>query len=104
MKLTELEIVEALETAIKTGDAPIGKHWACTISKLTAKEALELINRQKAEIERLLKIAKKMHTWIFLHSVDEEEAYKECGLSPEENASLGYWGKIIFEETDGDAE
>lgn len=49
-KFTDEEVIKALETAIKTGDAPIGVHWACTISKQTAKDALDLIKRQKAEI------------------------------------------------------
>ena len=39
--------------------------------------------------ERLMKIAKSMHTFIFLHVCDEEKAYKECGLSDEENRILG---------------
>jgi hypothetical protein len=45
------EIVKALEDAMRMGDAPIGKYWGCMISKLTAKEAVDLINRQKKEIE-----------------------------------------------------
>ncbi|MBO4979445.1 MAG: hypothetical protein J6D16_03465 [Clostridia bacterium] len=49
-KFTDEEVIKALETAIKIGDAPIGEHWACTISKQTAKDALDLINHQKAEI------------------------------------------------------
>lgn len=61
---------------------------------------------QKAENERLLKIAKKMHTWIFLHTADEEKAYKECGLTDEENILLGSWGRIVLEykETERDTE
>lgn len=66
--------------------------------------ALDLINRKdqenetlKVEVERLKTIAKKMHTWIFLNSCDEEKAYAECGLTDEENALLGYCGKIVFE-------
>lgn len=45
-------------------------------------------------IEELLKAAKKMHTWIFLNSFDEQAAYDECGLSDEMNAALGYGGQI----------
>lgn len=45
-------------------------------------------------IEELLKVAKKMHLWIFLHSVDEQAAYDECGLTDEMNAVLGYSGQI----------
>ena len=47
-------------------------------------------------IEELLKAAKKMHTWIFLNTGDEQKAYDECGLSDEMNVALGYGGKIIF--------
>lgn len=42
----------------------------------------------------LLKAAKKMHTWIFLNSFDEQAAYNECGLSDEMNATLGYGGRL----------
>lgn len=42
--------------------------------------------------DELLKAARAMHTWIFLHSGNEELAYKACGLSDEMNAFLGYSG------------
>lgn len=45
-------------------------------------------------IEKLLRAAKKMHTWIFLHTWDEQEAYDECGMSNEMNAALGYSGQF----------
>lgn len=48
-------------------------------------------------IEELLKAAKAMHTWIFLNSVDEQNAYDECGLTAEMNAALGYGGRYIME-------
>jgi hypothetical protein len=57
-------------------------------------DAINLINDLEEKNERLLQIAKKMHTWIFLHSFDEEEAYKEIGLTEEENFILGYLGKV----------
>lgn len=44
--------------------------------------------------ERLLKLAKKMHTWIFLHCADEEKVYDELGITEEENYVFGYGGKI----------
>lgn len=40
----------------------------------------------------LLKIANKMHLWIFNHTFDEQAAYDECGLTDEDNAMLGYGG------------
>ena len=46
-------------------------------------------------IDELLKAAKKMHTWIFLHTGDEQKAYDECGLSDEMNAALGYGGQFV---------
>ena len=48
--------------------------------------------------EELLKAAKAMHTWIFLNSYDEQEAFGECGLSDEMNAVLGYAGSFILAE------
>lgn len=50
------------------------------------------------EYDRLLEIAKKMHCWIFLHSVDEYEAYDEIGLTDEENAELGSIGTFVLSE------
>jgi hypothetical protein len=44
--------------------------------------------------ERLLEIAHKMHTWIFLNTFDEFEVYDELGLTDEENAILGSYGKF----------
>ena len=45
-------------------------------------------------IEELLKAAKKMHTWIFLNTWDEQKAYDECGLTEEMKATLGYGGQF----------
>lgn len=44
--------------------------------------------------DELLKAAKAMHLWIFLHTGDEQKAYDECGLTDEMNAMLGYGGEI----------
>lgn len=44
----------------------------------------------------LLNAAKAMHTWIFLNTADEEEAYAECGLTDEMNALLGYGGSVTL--------
>lgn len=57
-----------------------------------------------AENARLRKIAGAMHTWIFRHTGDEEKAYQECGLTDEDNAMLGYIGKIELAEQEGDTE
>lgn len=50
------------------------------------------------EYSRLLRIAKNMHLWIFLHTGDEQSAYDEIGLTDEENAMLGYGGMFALEE------
>ena len=47
---------------------------------------------EKIEYDRLLELAKKMHLWIFLHCGDENEVYKELGLTLGENEILGYSG------------
>ena len=44
--------------------------------------------------KRLLKLAKKMHTWIFLNTGDEQKVYDELGITEEENYVFGYGGKI----------
>lgn len=51
----------------------------------------------KIPYERLLKIAKEMHLWIFHHTFDEQKAYDECGLTANENAILGYGGQVIIQ-------
>lgn len=59
-----------------------------------------------ASYERVLRLAKKMHTWIFLNTGDEQAAYDEIGLTDEDNVLLGYGGRIeIFSGgKDGDCE
>ena len=51
----------------------------------------------KLENEHLLRLAKKMHLYIFLHTADEQKAYDELGLTDEENAMLGYSGEFRLE-------
>jgi hypothetical protein len=46
--------------------------------------------------DRLLYLARKMHLEIFLMTSDEEEVYNRIGLTPEENAILGYSGVYKF--------
>ena len=52
---------------------------------------------------KLLKVAKKMHFWIFLNTDDELGAYDECGLTDEMNALLGYDGQFTV-KMDGGAD
>ena len=56
------------------------------------------MDKRPIEYERLLKIAKKMHTWIFLNAFDEQEVYDELGLTEEENFMLGYGGRLVVSE------
>lgn len=55
------------------------------------------MNSKPIEYDRLLQIAHKMHEWIFLNSIDEQEIYDSLGLTEEENYILGSLGKIIIE-------
>lgn len=53
-KLTDKEVVKALEKALTDVDAPMGEHWGCGfLTTQNIKDTLDLINRQNAEIERL---------------------------------------------------
>lgn len=63
----------------------------------TNKRIIEVITEAAETIEELLKVAKAMHTWIFLNSGDEQVAYDECGLTDEMNMALGYGGQFIVE-------
>lgn len=55
---------------------------------MRTKEEVEKI-KTVLPYERLLKLATKMHLYIFLHSGDEEEIYKELEMSQFENEILG---------------
>ena len=59
----------------------------------------------RAQNEELLRLARKMHTWIFLNTCDEQKAYDEIGLTGEQNAMLGYLGsyELAGEEVPADA-
>lgn len=63
-------------------------------NKLDAQD--EIIEQQAQKYSRLLKISRSMHTWIFLHSDNEQEVYDELGLTDEENILLGYSGQMIL--------
>ncbi len=56
-------------------------------------EAADELERQDKYNKELVGAASKMHTWIFLHSADEQDAYDWCGLTEEQNALFGYGGK-----------
>ena len=48
------------------------------------------------DYKHLLKVARAMHTWIFLNTCDEQKAYDECHLTDEDNDLLGYGGQFIL--------
>ena len=51
------EIIKAWEKILKTGDAPIGEHWSVggIVTTKLAKETYDMLNRQKAEIDILIR-------------------------------------------------
>lgn len=53
--MTDNEIIEALEKAMFLGDASIMKGFGTIVDKKLLSDTVDLINRQKAEIERLEK-------------------------------------------------
>jgi hypothetical protein len=92
-KFTDEEVIKALGNAIETGDAPIGVHWACTISKQTAKDALDLIKRQKAEIKSLEDAGKGVvyGETKFWHAKDGEVVEYTC---------IGYCEQLVWVHED----
>ena len=52
-KMTDKEIIKALTKAVFIGDSPIGKGFGTIVDKQLLSNTVDLINRQKAEIERL---------------------------------------------------
>jgi hypothetical protein len=51
--MTDNEIIQALEKSLQMGDAPIGAHWGVLLTTKLLSDSLDLIKRQRAEIERL---------------------------------------------------
>lgn len=43
--------------------------------------------------DRVLRMAKAMHTWIFLNTFDEQAVYDKLGFTDEDNALLGSIGR-----------
>ena len=71
--MTFEDIVKALEDAMNIGDAPIGKYWGCIITKQAAKEALDLINRQQAEVAELKEKNAGLALALLCEVVNEDE-------------------------------
>ena len=103
-KLTDSKIIKAWEDEIHLAEY-VDSGFCNGVSLSLVKSTLDLINRQKEKYDHLLKVARKMHSWIFLNTGDEQAAYDEIGLSDEDNMLLGYMGKIMLVEkelTDND--
>ena len=62
------------------------KHWYYCVERMM----LDAANA----IEDLYKAASSMHTYIFLNSADEQEAYDKCHLTDKMNEALGYYGNF----------
>lgn len=64
------------------------------VAKIKQVPAADVVSAE--DYKHLLKIANKMHLWIFNHTFDEQAAYDECGLTDGDNAMLGYGGQYIL--------
>lgn len=78
-----------------TVSVEVAERWFLKL--LDEAPSAEEFSALKEDRDNLLRIAGNMHEWIFHNSYDEAEAYKECGLSDEDNARLGYGGSIWVE-------
>ena len=81
-KLTDEEVIKALEKALTDVDAPIGEHWGCGfLTTQNIKDTLDLINRKNAEIGKLNRECNKqqLKRQMYRSTVDEikAEAIKE---------------------------
>lgn len=87
------DISDAVRFTVKSGEPSAEMRGANKIiDRIRSAPAADVVS--KADYDELLKAARAMHTWIFLHSFDELEAYDECKLTPEMNALLGYGGRL----------
>jgi len=71
-------------------------------------EELEQALAKAKAYDHLLHLAKAMHTWIFLNTVDEQAVYDKLGFTDEDNALLGSIGRPMVigtvkrEDSDGE--
>ena len=96
-KYISLEAAVAAMTALRQEDIeafgmviPECFPSASAIGALNRIPAADVVSAE--DYKHLLRIANKMHLWIFNHTFDEQAAYDECGLTDEDNAMLGYGG------------
>lgn len=86
-----MELIKMLE-GFALGLREIGNEAAADL----IAEAIKQLGELREDRDHLLKIAKKMHLWIFHNTCDEYAAYKECGLTDEDDARLGYGGQFVI--------
>lgn len=70
---------------------------------MNEEKDLEIV-KEHISYERLLKIARKMHLWIFLHSGDDNYEYEKMGITDVENAILGSVYVVKDEENEDNSE
>lgn len=88
------------EAALKATCEYCCEHDSCNSPCVEYLQVAELPTADvvsKEQYDHLLRAARRMHEWIFLNSCDELEAYRECGLTDEDNALLGYIGQMQLE-------
>lgn len=68
------ELIKTLEGLLNQGDSPIGSEFGVIIDKQTIKTAIDLINSQQKEVERLISILLKLldgiTTWGIINHID----------------------------------
>lgn len=91
------DLLERLHSADKTCGTIVTSCDECAAMGECVDPGEYTILKEAADaIEELLRIGAKMHTWIFLHTTDEQAAYDEIGLTEEQNALFGYSGQMIL--------
>ena len=74
--MTDKQIIKALEGSISNAKSIDCKVWTVDVCKL--EKALDLINRQKAEIERLQGLLSEWKTEAYKLADSKDEYFKTC--------------------------
>lgn len=97
------ELIESSRVCAMRYNSNCDRCLFCGMSNDKNGECYQQLHKAAADaIEELLKVVSAMHTWIFLHTGDEQSAYDECGLTDEMNAELGYGGQFVIEPPKGE--
>lgn len=89
------EMIEQAKAQIVLGAPRFNTGLKAAIEVATSLPAADVVSKE--QYDQLLRAARRMHEWIFLNSCDELEAYRECGLTDEDNDLLGYIGQMQVE-------